>query len=323
MHTQDGAMNPLVSAVIPTRNRPNLVCSAVRSALNQSYTDLEVVVVVDGPDSATTQVLGAFHEPRLRVIALPENVGGSEARNIGVREARGEWIALLDDDDEWLPHKLEIQMPVAFRSKRKYPVVTCRFIARRDSGDSLMPHRTPRREEPLSEYLFRRKSLRYGEGIIQTSTIVAPKALFALVSFAPKLSRHQDWDWLLRVAKLEDAGIEWSWDALALFNIGSGHHRLSRSSRPSESIEWAIGNALLTKRAFSYFVATVVAPQIDMVRDYRLLPKMVRDLCRYGQFDFGAIAFGLFFAVFPKRLLSQVVRTSIFTTRPPRPVTSE
>src|ERR1700756_3334933 len=100
----------LVTAVIPTRNRPELVCRAVRSALNQTYPNLEVVVVVDGPDPATVAALEELRHPRVRISALSENVGGSEARNIGAREARGEWVALLDDDDEWLPEKLEKQI---------------------------------------------------------------------------------------------------------------------------------------------------------------------------------------------------------------------
>src|SRR3954465_7064913 len=103
-------MLPLVSAVIPTRNRPDLVCRAVRSALNQTYPNFEVVVVVDGPDPATVAVLEELRSPRVRIIALPENVGGSEARKIGPPEARGEWVALLDDDDEWMNRKVERQL---------------------------------------------------------------------------------------------------------------------------------------------------------------------------------------------------------------------
>src|ERR1700744_4710601 len=95
-----------VSAVIPTRNRPGLVCRAVESVLKQTIADLEVVVVVDGPDAATALALQEFHDPRIRCIELQQNVGGSEARNVGIREAQGTWIALLDDDDEWLPTKL-------------------------------------------------------------------------------------------------------------------------------------------------------------------------------------------------------------------------
>ena len=76
-------MEQLVSAVIPTRNRPQLVCRAVRSALSQTYVNLEVVVVVDGPDPATVAALEALQEPRLQIVALPEKCGrlrGAEYR---------------------------------------------------------------------------------------------------------------------------------------------------------------------------------------------------------------------------------------------------
>ena len=103
-------MTPLVSAVIPTRNRPHLVGRAVHSALNQTYACLEIIVVVDGPDSVTQDALAAIRDSRLRVIVLEKNVGVAEARNIGVRRANGDWIALLDDDDEWLPNKIARQI---------------------------------------------------------------------------------------------------------------------------------------------------------------------------------------------------------------------
>src|ERR1041385_5815082 len=98
---------PLVSAVIPTVGRPGLLPRAVRSALGQTVDDLEVIVVIDGPDDATRDALTAIDDPRLRVVQLPENVGLSSALNAGIREASGRWVALLDDDDEWFPRKLE------------------------------------------------------------------------------------------------------------------------------------------------------------------------------------------------------------------------
>jgi glycosyltransferase involved in cell wall biosynthesis len=77
-------MNPLVSAVIPTHNRPQLVQRALRSALSQTYTNMEIIVVIDGPEPQTAKALEAFHSPSLRIIALTRNVGQSEARNAGV-----------------------------------------------------------------------------------------------------------------------------------------------------------------------------------------------------------------------------------------------
>src|SRR5690349_21282427 len=130
---------PLVSAVIPTHNRPEVVIRAVRSVLGQSYAGLDIIVVIDGPDPATSAALGSINDERLRVITLPRSVGGSEARNSGVQNARGEWIAFLDDDDEWLPAKIETQMSLAQTMNGVEPIISSRFIARTPSGDFTWP----------------------------------------------------------------------------------------------------------------------------------------------------------------------------------------
>src|SRR5438105_11417977 len=96
-----------VSVAIPTRGRPRQIVCAVRSALWQTHAPLEVIVVVDGADPQTTEALETIDDARLRVVVQAQHVGGSEARNIGIRSSRGAWIAFLDDDDEWLPRKLE------------------------------------------------------------------------------------------------------------------------------------------------------------------------------------------------------------------------
>ena len=119
---------PTVSVVIPTRNRPDLVVRAVRSALEQTFGDLEVVVIMDGPDAATKAALAKIHDIRLRSLELPLSLGGAAARNAGVRAATGEWIAFLDDDDEWLAGKLARQLEVAHESEAPEPII---FSAKR------------------------------------------------------------------------------------------------------------------------------------------------------------------------------------------------
>ncbi len=120
---------------------------ALPSALEQTYRNIEVIVVIDGPDVVTERALLAVDDARLRVLALPANVGGSDARNTGVQAARGEWIALLDDD-EWLPEKLERQLRVARASQYPQPVVACGWITRTPQGDFRSPSRLPDAGEP-------------------------------------------------------------------------------------------------------------------------------------------------------------------------------
>ena len=119
---------PLVSVVIPTRGRPVVVQRAIRSALRQTFHELEVLVVVDGVDPETVAAVEALHEPQVRVIALPRSVGAAEARNVGVEAALGRWIAFLDDDDEWLEGKLERQFEAASASSSRLPIVCSAYI---------------------------------------------------------------------------------------------------------------------------------------------------------------------------------------------------
>jgi glycosyltransferase involved in cell wall biosynthesis len=102
-------MNPRVSVVIPTYNRAEKVQSAIESALAQTFADLEVIVVDDGSSDGTEHVLGKAFGDRIRYYFQP-NQGVSVARNRGIEEARGEWIAFLDSDDQWENDKLEWQL---------------------------------------------------------------------------------------------------------------------------------------------------------------------------------------------------------------------
>jgi glycosyltransferase involved in cell wall biosynthesis len=101
--------NPLISVVLPTFNRCRLLGRALDSVLAQTYRNLELIVVDDGSTDDTALLLSAYARDRLRVIRQP-NRGVSAARNAGMRQASGQWIALLDSDDYWLPQKLERQL---------------------------------------------------------------------------------------------------------------------------------------------------------------------------------------------------------------------
>lgn len=102
-------MNPRVSVVIPTYNRADKVLKGVESVLAQSFADLEVIVVDDGSSDETGQALRKVFGDRIRYY-FQLNQGVSVARNKGIEEAQGEWIAFLDSDDRWEKEKLEWQL---------------------------------------------------------------------------------------------------------------------------------------------------------------------------------------------------------------------
>lgn len=104
-----GVVNPLVSTVIPTFNRKADVAVAVRTALAQTHREHEIIVVDDGSSDGTREALVEEHGERLKILRT-ERTGVSGARNHGMAAAQGDYIALLDSDDEWLPGKLEAQV---------------------------------------------------------------------------------------------------------------------------------------------------------------------------------------------------------------------
>lgn len=101
--------NPTVSVIIPAYNAADYVGRAIESALNQTHAPLEVIVIDDGSRDNTAEQVAQYPAP-VRLLRQP-NGGPAAARNHGARVANGEWLALLDADDAWLPHKLERQLP--------------------------------------------------------------------------------------------------------------------------------------------------------------------------------------------------------------------
>lgn len=256
---------PIVSVVIPTHRRTRLLLErSLPSALGQTLGDLEVVVVIDGPDPETLEALEALADPRLRVLALPERVGGSGARNAGVRHARGEWVALLDDDDEWLPHKLERQLEAARRSPHPLPVLACAWTVRRPEFDTPSPARLPDPGERVGDYLMARKTLSTPECGLVSTLLLTRRELLLRVPFTPGLPKHQDWDWMLRVDGLEEVGFEVLPETCAVTYYGEGRAQLSNSLDWRWSLGWAREHrraGRLSDRAYVGFVVTRLAVQ--------------------------------------------------------------
>lgn len=278
----------LVSVVIPTHNRPNLVIRAVQSVLLQTYPSLEVIAVVDGEDPETSAALARLDDQRLQLVELTAKVGGAEARNIGTRKARGQWVAFLDDDDEWLPEKIEKQLWIASQSQAPFPIVCSRVVARDLHSEMVWPRRLP--HEPICEYLLSRTSWSYGEGLLHTSTILTARQLLLEVPFTAGLQKHQDWDWVLRAIQRPGVKIEFSVEPLALWNITNSNRRLSTTADWRFSLAWMRSNRnLVTPRAFAGFLLTHCASQARSQRHWSAFIPLLIESCRAGTpkpFDF-------------------------------------
>ena len=251
--------SPMVSVVVPTVGRSPWLRQAIQSVLGQTYGNCEVVVVNDSADdfeeSAHRLEWTLRCGDRLRVIHSG-GVGGGAARNAGVKAARGEWIAFLDDDDEWMPEKLERQMDEALRAEEALPVLSCRVWVRTPRSEYVFPRRVYRGEERIEEYLFCRNGWAEGSGFVQTSTLLARRELLIRTPFAVGLAVHQDWDWLLRVSGDGDVRIRMLEEPLVIYRTEDGRRTVSRSADWRTSLNWVRGHAWrMEPRAFSWFIA--------------------------------------------------------------------
>ncbi|MEV0609384.1 glycosyltransferase family 2 protein [Polymorphospora rubra] len=275
---------PDVSVVIPTRGRPDLVTRAVRGALAQTLENIEVIVVVDGPDEATRTMLAAIGDARLQVVELPESGGAPNARNVGVRMARAPWTAMLDDDDEWLAHKLAEQVDVAGRASAPLPIVASRLVNRTPRGEFVIPRRLPAADEPLSEYLTVRRGLFHGDGFIQTSTIMAPTALLRRVPFDPSVPRMQELDWTLRALAHDDVDLVFADEPLVIWHQDEDRPRISLSSPWKAQLEWLRrSRPLLTPRAYAAVTMSVVSSMAAHTRSPRVFRTLLREARRHGR----------------------------------------
>jgi len=289
---------PLVSAVIPTRNRPQLILRAVGSVLRQTYKNIEIIVVIDGSDPATEESLSTVKDLRLRVIALKESVGGSEARNWGVRESHGKWIALLDDDDEWREDKIARQLETAECAENPYVMVFSKMTVKFPNSEVVWPRRLPHANEPISDYLFTRKGLSFGDGFLQTSSFFASRTMFDEVPFRKGLKRFQDTDWLLRAGAHPRARIEVIAEPLVTYYMDS-QQAVSRKPDWEYLYNWAQENRpLFTRRAYSFFLATVCVPRAAKQREpIRVFLKLLKECAFSGSPTFNClvICFNLWF----------------------------
>lgn len=310
---------PLVSAIVPTRNRADLVALAVRSVLAQTMTDLEVVVVVDGPDLATEQVLAAFDDPRLRVLVLPEPRGASAARNAGVDVARGTWVAFLDDDDEWLPVRLERQLRMAEPDQRV--LITSLARVETPHGTYVWPTELPAPAEPIDAYLFERRSWFLGAAFLQTSTWLLPRTLFQEVRFRPEGDPHDDWDFVIRLGNRHGARIVMVPEPLVVFRYEQPRPSLGRAAQWRQSFDWLdrMGD-LVRPSADAGFCLAVAGASAAASGAWRAVPVVLARAFRRGRPTARQLLLFAAYWLVPQRLRRRIrAALSAATLRPASP----
>jgi glycosyltransferase involved in cell wall biosynthesis len=190
-----------VSVIIPTYNYGRFVAEAIESALGQTRPPVEVIVVDDGSTDETADVVRRFGE-RVRYIRQ-ENLGVCAARNRGVAESSGEFIAFLDADDTWEPMKLEKQIAV-FESDAEIGLVHCgmrEFDS--DTGETIALHVEGQRGWIADELLLWERPAIVGPG----GTIMVRRDVFdAVGGFDERMRVSEDWDFCYLVARGHKVG---------------------------------------------------------------------------------------------------------------------
>jgi hypothetical protein len=189
-----------VSVVIPTMNTRAALQSAVDSALAQRDVDIEVVVAMNGPGANPE-----FTDPRVRVVRSDPADRGNGARMAGIRAARHELIALLDDDDTWAPTKLRDQLAAVTERRLSDDnwLITC-SIAELDTLTGvtrIVPTEPVRDVLSISYYLLARPRLRSVSPQFASSTMLFPRSLALAEPWDTSVRLHQDWEWLVRLER--------------------------------------------------------------------------------------------------------------------------
>lgn len=250
---------PLVSVIIPTYNRADLVVRALDSVTQQTYKNLEIIFIDDASTDNTEVVIKAIDDFRIRYIRHQTNEGGAKARNTGIEAATGEYIAFLDSDDVWLPKKIEWQVAAIDNNPDSEKIVSyTQFKLDTGSNISILPSRGKNQKEPVADYLF------VCGGEILTSTLMMPRTLASATKFRPELRKHQDLDFSLR---LEASGAIFNFleEPLTVWYDEHRSDRISKLSNYQLSLNWVreYQGSISVKATKGFLIKEVVPKLID------------------------------------------------------------
>lgn len=226
-----------VTAVIPTVGRPSLL-RAVQSVLDQSVEVTELIVVAD-----TDEPVSLPDDDRIRLLRTAFRGGAGRCRQLGIDAARGSVIALLDDDDEWYPEKLERQLQATEAEPDAHWIASSRMVVL-GPGDRrrIWPRRLIAPGASLPDYLFRFTDLSFGSALLQSSTLCFPADLARKVRWdAHADAIHDEPSWLIAVQRaLPDVRLIQLSDVLGVYHVGNVSVSRDPEDRSQRYIEWGL-----------------------------------------------------------------------------------
>lgn len=252
-------MHQLVSVIIPTYNRVDLILRAIASVVAQSYQNLEIIIVDDASVEDLEQAIAKIDDPRLKFFRHATNLGGSAARNTGINQAQGQYVAFLDSDDVWLPDKLQRQLEgIASLEQEDNLVCYGKFQSSPQVfyAQSVFPKRGKLPQETVTDYLWA------GLGEMLTSTLLISRNLALKTQFTPGLIKHQDLDFVIR---LEQQGAKFIFipHILAIWHNESRSDRISQNRDYQLSLNWLnTYRDQISARAYQGFMLKEIVPKM-------------------------------------------------------------
>ncbi|WP_165419279.1 glycosyltransferase family 2 protein [Corallincola spongiicola] len=253
-------MSVLVSVIIPAYNRDAYIAHTVESVLNQSLTDLELIVVDDGSTDRTREVLDSYTDSRLTILEHPGgiNKGQAAAINVGLKQASGEYLAILDSDDYWAPEKLET-LVTYLQDNPEYGLVYSNGFAVDPDGKPLYPIYSDGHEEQndpsrvVIDCYF----------LLPNNAVLRREIMTKVGEFDESLRAAQDHDMAIRVAEVTK---------MAYLDLPLFFYRRHPDSISSQRkhIRWQNGFYILDKAVKRYGYSNAVIRQRKAVLHFRL-----------------------------------------------------
>lgn len=247
----------LVSVVIPTYNRSSLIKNTIDSVLNQTYENFELIIVDDASTDNTEEIIRKYEDVRIRFIKLEENSQGTKPRNIGIQQSKGEYIALLDSDDEWLPTKLEKQVEFLQKFNDDRMVCFTDLVLKEKKKTTYSSNRKLNKDDNILEYILLEGNW------VQTSTYMFSSRMGKETLFSPSLKKHQDWDFCLRLSKNGAKFVDLP-EHLAVYYLDERDGRIGNNNKYLQSLNWieSVKDSVSEKVRQAFLIKVVTKPLI-------------------------------------------------------------